>query len=158
VVDEIEMPNGAAALGTYDPRTQMVHVLARTAYSLGSVDDQVLGLPFDEELYTSVFSHEVTHAVLHQYEREIPLSPAAHEYVAYAVQLMTLSRPHRRRIVERFDGVPFTDVNQVSTMILAFDPNKFAVKSYLHFRDAGDQHAVLQNLIRASRAASAGWY
>ena len=158
VVDEIEMTHGASALGTFNPRTHLVHVLARTAFSLGSGDDAILGLPFDDELHASVFSHEVAHAVLFQHQREVPLSPAAHEYLAYSVQLATLPPAHRRRIVDRFDGAGFTDVAEASTIMLAFDPNHFALKSYLHFRDAADQRAVLQSLILASRAGAPEWY
>lgn len=158
VVDEITMTHGASALGTFNPRTRLVKVLARSAYSVGSADEAVLGLPFDEELHASVFAHEVTHAVFHQHEDRIPLSPAAHEYVAYSVQLTTLPVDHRRRILERFEVTPFSDVDQVSSVILGFDPNGFGIKAYLHFRNATDQHAVLRSLVQASRSGAPEWY
>lgn len=158
VVDEITLDHDASALGTFDPRTHLVKGLARSAYSVGSAEEAVLGLPFDDELHASVFAHEVTHAVFHQHEARIPLSPAAHEYVAYSVQLTTLPVDHRRRILERFEVSPFTNVDQVSSVILAFDPNGFGIKAYLHFRDAADQHAVLRSLVSASRASPPEWY
>jgi hypothetical protein len=158
VVDELVIANGVAALGTFDPRTRVVKVLARSAYSVGKADEGVLGLPLDDHLHASVFAHEVTHAVFHQHEARIPLSPAAHEYVAYSVQLTTLPPDHRRRVLERFKVSPFDNVEQVNGMILAFDPNGFGVKAFLHFQGAADQNAVLENLIRASRAAPRQWY
>lgn len=158
VVDEITIMHGVPALGLYDPRTHLVKVLARSAFSPGTAAEAVLGLPFDEDLHASVFAHEVTHAVLHQYEEWIPLGPAAHEYVAYSVQLATLPGPQRRRILDRFEGAAFSNVEQISEIILAFDPNRFAVKAYLHFRDAADQHAVLEGLIGASRVGPPEWY
>ncbi len=158
VVDKIDIMHGASALGTFDPRTRLVKVLARSAYSLGSVDETVLGLPFDDDLHASVFAHEVTHAVFHQHETRIPLSPTAHEYVAYSVQLTTLPNDHRQRILNRFEVSPFSDVDQVNGIFLAFDPNSFGIKAYLHFRDAADQNAVLEGLVRASRAGTPEWY
>jgi len=158
VVDEITVMHGASALGIYDPKTRLVKVLARSAYSVGSTDEAVLGLPFDEDLHASVFAHEVTHAVFHQYEERIPLSPVAHEYVAYSVQLTTLPADHRQRILDRFKVSPFTNVSQVNGTLFAFDPNGFGVKAYLHFRDAADQHAVLRRLVHASRSGAPEWY
>ena len=158
VVDEIDDIQGASALGTFDARTRLVKVLARSAYSLGSIDETVLGLPFDDELHASVFAHEVTHAVFHQHEARIPLSYTAHEYVAYSVQVMTLPEDYRRRLLDRFDVSPFTNVHQVNGVMLAFDPNSFGVKAYLHFRDSADQNAVLRGLVRASRAGVTEWY
>ncbi len=74
------------------------------------------------------------------------------------MQLATLPGPKRRRILDQFEGAAFSDVEQVSDLILAFDPNRFAVKAYLHFRDAADQHAVLEGLSGASRADPPEWY
>ncbi len=158
VVDEITIMHGASALGTFDAKTRLVKALARSAYSVGSTDEAVLGLPFDDVLHESVFAHEVAHAVFHQHEDTIPLSPVAHEYVAYSVQLTTLPEDHRRRILDRFAVSAFTDVTQVNATLFAFDPNGFGIKAYLHFRDAADQHAVLRSLVRASRSGVLEWY
>jgi hypothetical protein len=57
---------------------------------VGTADDTVLGLPVDAVLYASIFAHEVAHAVIHQNLDGRKLSFAAHEYLAYAVQLGTL--------------------------------------------------------------------
>ena len=145
-------------MGIYDPKADVVKVLARSAFSLGTTGDTVLGLPIDDALYASVFAHEVAHAVIHQNLGGQKLPYAAHEYLAYAVQLATLSAPNRERVLARFPGAAFTELEQVSEMALGLDPDWFAVKAYQHFRKLDDQDAVLRRLLADFPAHQKEWY
>ncbi len=158
VVASIDVIPGATVLGIYDPNADVVKVLARSAFSSGTVGDVVLGLPVDEALYASIFAHEVAHAVIHRNIGQQKLSPAAHEYLAYAVQLATLPAAYRERVLARFPGAGFSDLEQVSEIFLGFDPDRFAVKAYLHFRKLDDQDAVLRQLLAAFPTGSSEWY
>lgn len=158
VVESIEVIPGASVLGIYDPKADVVKVLARSAFSSGTVGDVVLGLPVDEALYASVFAHEVAHAVIYRNIGRRELSPAAHEYLAYAVQLATLPVAYRQRVLARFPGAVFTDLDQVSEIALGFDPDRFAVKAYQHFRKLDDQDAALRRLLAEFPAGSSEWY
>lgn len=138
---------GAAALGFYHAGTEVMKVLARSAFSLASAEDTVLGLPTTDDLYASVFAHEIAHAIFHQNVdggREPSL--AAHEYFAYTVQIATLPTPLRERVLARYPGSGFSHLGQVSEVFLGLDPQRFAVNAYLHFRGAEDQDAVLRRL------------
>jgi hypothetical protein len=158
VVGDIDIIPGASVLGFFDPSTDVVKVLARSAFSSGTTGDSVLGLPMDETLYTSIFAHEVAHAVIYQNlgGRKLPL--AAHEYLAYAVQLATLPPSYRKPILARFPGAGFADLEEVSELALGFDPDRFAVKAYLHFRNRDDQDAVLRRLLADFPTSSGEWY
>ena len=158
VVDAIDIIPGASVLGFFDPHADVVKVLARSAFSSGTTADTVLGVPMDETLYTSIFTHEVAHAVIYQNlgGRKLPL--AAHEYLAYAVQLATLPPSYREPILARFPGAGFSALEQVSELALGFDPDRFAVKAYLHFRKLDDQDAVLRRLLADFPTGSGEWY
>jgi hypothetical protein len=158
VVESIDVVPGASVLGIYDPKADVVKVLARSAFSLGTTDDTVLGLPIDDALYTSIFAHEVAHAVIYQNLGGRKLPFAAHEYLAYAVQLATLSAPDRERVLARFPGAAFTELEQVSEIVLGLDPDRFAVKAYQHFRKLDDQDAVLRRLLADFPAREKEWY
>jgi hypothetical protein len=163
VVESIDVIPGASLMGIYDPRADVVQVLARSAFSLGTtssgaIGDTVLGLPIDDALYASVFAHEVAHAVIYQNLGGQKLPHAAHEYLAYAVQLATLSAPNRERVLARFPGAAFTELEQVSEMALGLDPDWFAVKAYQHFRKLDDQDAVLRRLLAEFPAHQKEWY
>lgn len=158
VVESIDVIPGASVLGIYDPKADVVKVLARSAFSSGTADDTVLGLPIDDDLYASIFAHEVAHAVIYQNLGGQKLPFAAHEYLAYAVQLATLSVPERERVLARFPGAAFTELEQVSEVVLGMDPDRFAVKAYQHFRKLDDQDAVLRRLLADFPARSREWY
>ena len=158
VVDAIDIIPGASVLGFFDPHADVVKVLARSAFSSGTTADTVLGLPIDDALYASVFAHEVAHAVIYQNLGGQKLPYAAHEYLAYAVQLSTLSAPNRERILARFPGAAFTELEQVSEIVLGLDPDRFAVKAYQHFRKLDDQDAVLRRLLADFPAHQKEWY
>ena len=100
----------------------------------------------------------VAHAVIHQNLGGQKLPFAAHEYLAYAVQLSTLSAPNRERILARFPGAAFTELEQVSEIVLGLDPDRFAVKAYQHFRKLDDQDAVLRRLLADFPAHQKEWY
>lgn len=158
VVESIDVVPGASVLGIYDPKADVVKVLARSAFSLGTPGDTVLGLPIDDSLYTSIFAHEVAHAVIYQNLGGQKLPFAAHEYLAYAVQLATLSAPNRERVLARFPGAEFTELEEVSEIVLGLDPDRFAVKAYQHFRKLDDQDAVLRRLLADFPAHQKEWY
>jgi hypothetical protein len=158
VVEGIDVVPGASVLGIYDPKADRIEVLARSAFSSGTTGDRVLGLPVDDTLYASIFAHEVAHAVIYRNIGRRELSSAAHEYLAYAVQLATLPRSYRERVLARFPGAGFSDLKEVSGVILGFDPDRFAVKAYLHFRELDDQDAVLRRLLADLPTGDPEWY
>jgi hypothetical protein len=158
VVEGIDVVPGASVLGIYDPKGDVVQVLARSVFSSGTTGDTVLGLPVDDTLYASIFAHEVAHAVIYRNIRHREISSAAHEYLAYAVQLATLPPSYRERILARFPGGGFTDLEEVSEVVLGFDSDRFAVKAYRHFRELDDQDAVLGTLLAHLPTRDTEWY
>ena len=133
VVDAIDYLNGAPVAGIYDRRAQVVKVLARSAFAASSVGATVFSVGLNDDLYASVFAHEVAHAVVDQHLRGRDVSPAAHEYVAYAVQLSTLPATVREHVLAQFPGGGFTAPEEINTIVLAMDPHRFAAKAYRHF-------------------------
>jgi hypothetical protein len=158
VIESIDVIPGASVLGFYDPKANVVKVLARAAFSSGETRGTVLGLPIDDVLYGSIFAHEVAHAVIYQNLDRRKLSFAAHEYLAYAVQLATLPTDYSDRVVAPFSGTGFTDLDQVSEIILGMDPDRFAAKSYLHFRELDDRDAVVRQLVADFPRNDSEWY
>jgi hypothetical protein len=157
-VDNIAPVMQTPLLGLYNPKTQTVKVLSRAALKAGTNGDKVFSVPIDADVHAGIFTHEIVHAILDQNTERFPLSRAGHEYLAYAIQLATLPVGTRERILASHPVSGFDTVDQVSDILLGFDPDKFGVNAYLHFRDAGDQAAVFNDLVRLSRAAEYGWY
>ncbi|MDH4289741.1 MAG: hypothetical protein OEV65_13425, partial [Aquincola sp.] len=103
------------------------------------------GLAMNEEMFMSVLTHEITHAL-----SKSLYSPAARaadldihvqeEYVAYVAQLSTMSRDLRSAVLARFPAGThrFKDETDINALSLGLSPEPFGVMSYRHFiSDAG---------------------
>ena len=97
----------------------------------------LMDLPIEEELYTSYATHEASHTINQTlYAHECKMMPGAQqEYLAYITQLSTLKESTIKEVVDRFYGrkwTAFDTKNQINPMMHAFNPQGFAVRSYLY--------------------------
>ncbi|WP_432698356.1 DUF6639 family protein [Marinobacterium sp. YM272] len=124
---------GSKAFGSFDQRTGHIRLMSvesiQALITQARMFDQVL----DEEHYRGLVAHEIAHALFHQNGPDAQLSNAAQEYLAYVTQLAVLSAERRRQIIARADVEAWAPGDEISEIYMAFAPQKFAVKSYLHF-------------------------
>lgn len=84
------------------------------------------------DVYDSLIIHEVTHAILREHVGRRRLPVAAHEYVAYAIQVASMPRATRRLFLAALPAqtprsfAPFNDV------YLGMSPLRFAANAYRH--------------------------
>jgi hypothetical protein len=76
--------------------------------------------------------HEIAHAIADANFVRRPVAPA-HENIAYTTQLATMPEELRNTILRNVDTDGYEHLKEVGDMLLMIDPNRFAVKSYLHF-------------------------
>lgn len=128
---------GSVAFGSFDRRTGRIRLMSIS--SINSLEnparmfDQVL----DEEHYRGLVAHEIAHALFHQNGPDAQLSNAAQEYLAYVTQLAVLSDERRTQIIAQADVTAWEAGDEISEIYMALAPQKFAVKSYLHFVSLG---------------------
>jgi len=105
------------------------------------------GIPIDGELYRSLVSHEVAHAVA-AYNFKIPTpSIQAKEYIAYITQFSIMEPVLRERVVSQFTCEAFEDDWQMSTTIYMFDCMGFGVRAYRHFLKLSNGHDYLHAIL-----------
>ena len=146
VTDTIELDGGALAAGIFDRRSGVITVRARAALAAGSAEGTFFGDLLNDDLYISIFAHEVAHAVIEQNDPHGGIAAVAHEYAAYAVQIATLSPDVRARVLARYPGRGFTEPAQINEIVLAMAPHRFAAQAYRHFVRAGGDAAALQRV------------
>ncbi len=157
VSDQLETLHGTPVLGSFDPREGLISVPAWAVLTDGGTAATLFGLPLERELYVSIFAHEAAHAIIHALTANHRLSHAAHEYIAYTVQLATLASRLRDRILAADPAPGFSTEADINNVVLAFDPNRFAVRAYRHQQGCADPAAVLERLVTTSgQAAGAG--
>lgn len=133
IIDSLQENSVPVAHGHFDAKTKTATVMSRTVYQDARVQNRVLGLPMDTELYSSIFTHEVAHAIAHENFAVEKPPTVAHEYIAYTVQLATLPDALRNRILTAIPGTGFEHEREISELYMAFDPDRFAVQVYRHF-------------------------
>lgn len=123
---------GFSAIGLFDPaRAVAVVPTFRTAFD-GTAGKGWFDHPMTMPLYESLIAHETAHAIVDQLAGP-PISPMAHEYVAYAVQFGTMAPALRQAILERSPHEAPIGRVELSGLYLALAPADFGIKAHLHF-------------------------
>jgi hypothetical protein len=149
IVEQSIHHGGYAAYGSYDVTSDRIYLMSYPAVLASSEQPRMYGEPFDRVHYRGAIAHEVAHAVVEHNSRTSPLSKAAQEYLAHATQLAVLP-PERRAAIIRAAGVgAWEPGDAISEIYMAFAPNRFAVKSYLHLTGLEDPAPFVETLLGA---------
>jgi hypothetical protein len=137
----------AGAVGHYDgPRHE---VLMRPC---GEVAAQTVRRPpeaaseGERTVWRSYVVHELAHAAIHASCTFV--RRAAHEYVAVVAQYLSLPDELRAAMLARHPDVePFARESEISDVYYEIDPQRFAVKSWLHYRQPQGGPAFVRELL-----------
>jgi hypothetical protein len=146
VSDVVRNPFGMPIFGRLDLSSEVVFVA-----KFVKLDSLIGDLPYRKlsktEFYRSLVVHEVVHALMHQNYRRQPMSRAAYEYPAYAIQLESIISRQGDGILPA-GGVAGSESRVLfNDVILGFDPFYFATRAYEHFSSSVDGCATLQRLL-----------
>ena len=153
VVEPVSWIECRCAFGWFNAVEDRIEVLPFALSKRLALDSGVFGMPLTRELYRSFFAHEIAHAVAHSNFRIPNPSVAAHEYIAYTIQLATMTPLLRSEILNRLDVGAFTCDQEISDIYLALGPEQFAVKAYQHFQRPDNGTRFFQQLL-AQRLAN----
>jgi len=119
---------------------------------LANIPALAVGTPYSKvpplELYRSLIVHEVIHSVLHQNAAGKMMSQVASEYLAYALQIESLTPAVRKTFLKsmptggRVDDLIFSDI------MLSFNPYVFAARAYQHFGASADRCGRIRSLLK----------
>lgn len=156
VVSDLPAECPPHALGYFDARDATVTIPTYTACVALAGPDGRLGVPITSPLYESLIAHELVHATVSQHQRRTALNRAGHEYLAYATQFVTMAPALRARILARFPQADPVRLDELSEVYLDLAPDRFAVKSYLHFVASKDRCGLIEDLLEGRRALRSG--
>jgi len=99
------------------------------------------------DYYDSLVVHELVHALMDQAECSDARCDADREYVAYALQIDSLS-PANRELVERFREIERpVDPARLNDFLLFMKPDVFAAHAWAHFDEPGNGCAFVADLV-----------
>ncbi|TYC62516.1 hypothetical protein FMN52_01805 [Marinobacter sp. BW6] len=147
LVDHPLRLHGSEVTGTYDSRHLYIEVPNFSQAQRVAGRHAPFGMFMSHEIWQSFIAHEVAHAVAQANFRLAKPGLAAHEYIAYVVQLATLPKETSEELLERFDNSPFRHERQINRVFLELDPEVFAVKAYRHYLAQPDPSEFFQRLL-----------
>ena len=109
-----------------------------------------IAIPVDEH-FNSIVIHELTHAYVDQAVTEGPTDSADWEYIAYAMQIESLSASTRDGFIANVGVTDPVAVEELGSMMLGFSPARFAAKSWLHFVAPENGCDFVGNILRGEQ-------
>jgi hypothetical protein len=146
IVDKLTATDLPSSIGAYTPATHHAEVLSYESAAKQLPERPAFGVPMNPALYRSFIVHEIAHAIADANFVRRPVAPA-HEYIAYTTQLATMPEELRNTILHNVDTDGYEHLKEVGDMLLMMDPNRFAVKSYLHFMQPQNGSAAFEQLL-----------
>jgi len=147
LVDEPLHTEGHPIYGSYDYAHDRIEIMSRGAIAERLQSPMMYDQPFDNEHYRGVIAHEIAHAVAHHNTQLERVSTAAQEYLAHATQLAVLTPERRAGIIQAAGVGPWQTDDVISEIYMAFAPDRFAVKCYLHLTQHRAAQAFIQLLL-----------
>jgi hypothetical protein len=144
VVAQLPPDLRADAVGCYTVATGCVQVLDLHGFLARR---EWFHLPTSPALHRAVFAHEVAHAIVASHVEPGRLSTAAVEYIAYVVMFATMPAELRERALAAAPGSGIADESGLNDLVYAFDPMRFGVEAYRHWRSQSDRAAFLRRVL-----------
>ncbi len=104
------------------------HRVSLLRYDVFARHERWLGVPPQRELYQSIVTHEVTHAIVSCHVGERPLGLTAAEYVGNVAMFATMDPAMRDRVLAaNLGSTGFDDEYQVTLLSYVFNQTAFGV-------------------------------
>ena len=128
IVDELDMP----CLGVYHCETSTIEILSAPAITQLRSPESAFGFLAENAHFDSVVVHELAHSAMQFSPCPYDNCVVAKEYVAYAMQIMSLSETDQRRFEAKIVNFPKVHLDELNPMYLALAPGHFAQKVWAH--------------------------
>ena len=151
VTDDVLAMSNGKIVGDYLPGVSRVRIASQAAIAArpaGATQTLVPALDY----YSSIAAHVVAHAVFHDATEHLDLPRVAHEYVAYALQIATLPKEARDRLMTAGTVKPASHLYTFSPFLLLADPEQFAILAYSHFSQPVNGCAFLTRIIKREQS------
>lgn len=150
LVEHIPSGHNHTLIGAYDPISQEVALLTYAkAVELSQMNESPSGIDLSEELWCSYAAHELAHAVSCRYLNPEIESHTAGEYISSVTQLTVLPINIREQFLKKYNDVEaYQSREEMSELYFLTDPNRFAVKCYLHFMSLKNSAEFIKSLVK----------
>lgn len=142
VVDEVQQ----GCVGLYHCGKASIELLSPTAMAERRDPDSAFGFLDAESYFKSVVVHELTHSATVEIPCPIKDCIVADEFVAYAMQIRSLSRETSRAFSVHADGSIPANSGDLNLLMLNLAPDRFARSVWWRLMRSDDPCGLLRNL------------
>lgn len=143
-VEQLPSEGNPSAVGCFNRLNRRAYALTYKAFSARG---KWLGIPISRQLYQSIATHEVAHALTACTAETYPLATHAAEYVAFAAMFSKMPELSRESVLAMYPDADFASEWQITEVAYGLDPIRFGVAAYRHFRREPDPAALLRAIL-----------
>lgn len=147
LIDKVRHPCGAAVLGQYLSKEDRIELTTYKGCLATLQPDNVYRKLPQREVWRSLAVHEIAHGIVSSVVRGKNLASVAHEYVAYVIQISSLSAGSRRKLLEAMPGAVPPNTTSFTELYHAIYPLRFGVNAYRHYSAMRDGCVFLNQVL-----------
>ena len=143
-----DIPDGCVAL--YHCGERWIEILEPPLLEARRVPGDAFAFLKNEDYYQSVIAHELAHVAFDDVPCPYDVCMAGNEYVAYAMQVMSLSPAAQDEFVSGSDLARRVSRDELSVIMLFMAPDRFAQKVWAHLSQQEDPCAFIGQIMDGS--------
>ena len=135
LVEQMPTQHDHILIGQFYSHSHEVSLLTyQKSVDLSLSNKPIFGIEMSEDLWCSCAAHELAHVISDQHLNPNIKAHTAGEYIAAVTQLSVLPVKIRDAILTKYQDIKaYQSREEMSELYFLLDPNRFAVKCYLHF-------------------------
>ncbi|HKL68400.1 DUF6639 family protein [Salibaculum sp.] len=146
VTEELDFGAGYC-MAYYDAEAERLQVLSEPCLEDNPPPESAFPVVSAAVLFESLIHHELTHAYLDQTLEGRPLPRAAHEYLAYAIQIEMLPESVRAQFLnDAHVSLPAT-IEELNEAMLFMAPSRFAAAAWFYFQQNGGGPEAVERVL-----------
>ncbi len=131
----------------FDNTGPAINILDSAALEAAIPTESYYSVLTSAELYESISAHEMAHALLWQNAKGHTLQTNAQEYLAFAVQIASMTPEARGRLLSKVPRGEVVDLSVFNAITLNMAREYFAALAYEHFRRPENHCRMLQSIL-----------
>lgn len=139
---------GSHVFASFDSRDKVIRIVDLDTFARMTITELPSPVLPLHEFYRSVIVHEMSHQILRANLKGKKVPRAAHEYVAYSIQLGSMPVEARQRYLSLFKRGPPAGLAPFVEGMLYLAPQHFGALAYDHFSAPGNRCRILRGIVQ----------
>jgi hypothetical protein len=146
LIDELT----SRCFGQYHCGEDRIKLLEPSVMAESRLPDSIFAYLSSNEFFRSVAVHELAHAAIENMPCPFEACVVGAEYVAYVMQILSLSPSAQRLFTEQADPGRLISREELNSTIYLMAPDVFAKKAWMHFTQRDDPCSFIGQIVNGT--------